>query len=334
MWSTSGIQVRTVRKWRAKGVVKEAKARLRHRMLVGVITHGRTRLGSFPTPQANTSGRKEGRHLVQEQVRADVEESRACKVVGMKQLGALTRWENEVERKVALYNVFASQSKTCTQEAQQSHQHVDWFSSEVPYCPFSAAVQRHLERESTGGGLIRFWRPSAQELTGKTFPTLQETHRLCQRWRAAKASQDNICRYPDLGKRLAAVGWPWTAAKCPQPSHCDHPATRHCHYVWVLQASCAAEADSPMGRLLGRNFWKEALQVRETGFNCRQAGWREVSPRISWLHGIRSTLPVKSLQQFWHWWRKEEERHPQYAWSSREGLKMAVAIKRRAMESN
>ena len=41
----------------------------------------------------NSSG-KEGRHLVQEEVRAAVEETRIAKAVGMKQQGAWTRWEN------------------------------------------------------------------------------------------------------------------------------------------------------------------------------------------------------------------------------------------------
>ena len=46
----------------------------------------------------NSSG-KEGRHLVHEEVRAAVEETRTVKAVGMKQQGAWTRWENAVERK-------------------------------------------------------------------------------------------------------------------------------------------------------------------------------------------------------------------------------------------
>ena len=71
----AGIQVRTGRKWRAEEAVQEADARLRHRSLVGVVTRGRAGLGSFPTPQMNTRG-KEGRRLVQEEVRAAVEETR------------------------------------------------------------------------------------------------------------------------------------------------------------------------------------------------------------------------------------------------------------------
>ena len=64
-----------------------------------MVTRSRAGLGSFPTPKMNTSG-KERRHLVQEEVRAAVEETRTCKAVGMRQQGAWTRWENAVERKV------------------------------------------------------------------------------------------------------------------------------------------------------------------------------------------------------------------------------------------
>ena len=55
--ANAGIQVRTGRKWRAEEAVKEAKARLRHRSLVGVVTQGRAGLGPFPTPQLNTRGK-------------------------------------------------------------------------------------------------------------------------------------------------------------------------------------------------------------------------------------------------------------------------------------
>lgn len=89
----------------------------------------------------NTKG-KEGRHLVQEEVRAAVEETRTCKAVGMKQQGAWTRWENAVERKVtwadlwkaephrikfliqAVYDVLPSPSNLHT-----------WGIADTPACP-------------------------------------------------------------------------------------------------------------------------------------------------------------------------------------------------------
>ncbi|XP_054626149.1 uncharacterized protein LOC129178189 [Dunckerocampus dactyliophorus] len=104
----AGIQVRTGRKWRAEEAVQEADARLHHRSLVGVVTRSRTGLGSFPCPQMNTRG-KERRRLVQEEVRAAVEETRTCKAVGMKHQGAWMRWENAVERKVTWAELWKSE---------------------------------------------------------------------------------------------------------------------------------------------------------------------------------------------------------------------------------
>ena len=65
---------------------------------MGVVTRGHAGLESFAIPQTNTRG-KEGRHLLQEEVRAAVDETRSCKAVGMRQQGAWTRLENAVERK-------------------------------------------------------------------------------------------------------------------------------------------------------------------------------------------------------------------------------------------
>ena len=57
----AGIQVRSGRTWREEEAVQDADARLRHRSVVGVVTQGRAVLGSFPTPQMNTRGKKERR---------------------------------------------------------------------------------------------------------------------------------------------------------------------------------------------------------------------------------------------------------------------------------
>ncbi|XP_060938981.1 uncharacterized protein LOC133018922 [Limanda limanda] len=137
----AGIQVRTGRKWRAEDAVQEADARLRHRSLVGVVTRSRAGLGSFPTPQMNTRG-KERRRLVQEEVRAAVEETRTCKAVGMKQQGAWTRWENAVERKVTwaeLWKAEPHRIKFLIQAVYDvlpspSNLHI-WGIAETPACP-------------------------------------------------------------------------------------------------------------------------------------------------------------------------------------------------------
>lgn len=104
----AGIQVKTGRKWKAEEAFQEAEARLRHRSLVGVVTRSRAGLGSFPPPALNPSG-KERRHLIQEEARAAVEETRTSKAVGLKQQGAWMRWENAVERKVTWAEIWKAE---------------------------------------------------------------------------------------------------------------------------------------------------------------------------------------------------------------------------------
>ena len=114
---------------------------MRQRNMVGVVTHCRTGLGSFPTPQMNSSG-KGGRRLVQEEVRAAVEEKRTVKAVGMKQQGAWTRWENAFERKVTwaeLWKAEPHRIKFLIQAVYDvlpcpSNLHT-WGLAETPACP-------------------------------------------------------------------------------------------------------------------------------------------------------------------------------------------------------
>ncbi len=84
----AGIEVRTGRKWKAEGAVRQAEARLDHNRLVGVVARGRAGLGSFSTLHIDTIKGKERRRPVQEEVRAVVEEERTCRTVGMRQQGA------------------------------------------------------------------------------------------------------------------------------------------------------------------------------------------------------------------------------------------------------
>ncbi len=65
-----------------------------------MVSQGRAGLGSFPVPHVNLSSGNERNSLVQEEVRATVEEIRSCRAVGMKQQGAWTRWEKAIDRKV------------------------------------------------------------------------------------------------------------------------------------------------------------------------------------------------------------------------------------------
>lgn len=98
--ANAGTQVRTGRKWRVEEAVQDAEARLSHRRVVGVITRGQIGLGCFPSPQTQTISQKERRRLVQEEVKAVLEETRSCKAVGLRQQGAWMRRESVIDRKV------------------------------------------------------------------------------------------------------------------------------------------------------------------------------------------------------------------------------------------
>ena len=99
--SGAGVAVKTGRKWRAEAAVEQAESRLRHRVLVGTVARGRAGLGTLISPRFDKARGKERRQLVQNEVRAVVEEERSSRAVGMRQQGAWTRWEQVVERKIS-----------------------------------------------------------------------------------------------------------------------------------------------------------------------------------------------------------------------------------------
>ena len=74
-----------------------AEERLRHKDILGSIAKGRAGLEVFPSTHINSAKGKERRQLIQGEVREGVE-GRYCKMVGLSQQGAWTRWE-DVERK-------------------------------------------------------------------------------------------------------------------------------------------------------------------------------------------------------------------------------------------
>ncbi|XP_067280778.1 uncharacterized protein [Pseudorasbora parva] len=122
----AGIEVRTGRKWRAVAAVDEAESRLRHRSLIGAVTHGRAGLGSGTTPRYNKAQGKDRRALVQQEVRVAVEEERASRMVGMRQQGAWTRWENAVDRKVTWVELWKETSEMSSMSSRS-------FSLNLPY---------------------------------------------------------------------------------------------------------------------------------------------------------------------------------------------------------
>ena len=81
--AAAGIEVRTGRIWSAKKELGNAEERLRQKALVGVVVIGRAGLGYFPNTQIHKPKEKQRRKLIQEEVRASVEEERRRKMVGL-----------------------------------------------------------------------------------------------------------------------------------------------------------------------------------------------------------------------------------------------------------
>ncbi len=96
----AGIVVRTGRKWRAAEAVQQAKTRLKHKAILGTVAQGRAGLGSLRATRYNSASGKERQRLVQEEVRASVEEERTCRAVVMWQQGTWMMWEQVMERSV------------------------------------------------------------------------------------------------------------------------------------------------------------------------------------------------------------------------------------------
>lgn len=98
--ASAGILVKTGRKWQAHEAVSRAETRLRHKVLVGTVAMGRAGLRSSPKPRYDKARGKEKRQLVQDEIRAEVEEERFSKMACMSKQGAWTRWEHAEPRKL------------------------------------------------------------------------------------------------------------------------------------------------------------------------------------------------------------------------------------------
>ncbi|KAL0148307.1 hypothetical protein M9458_056369 [Cirrhinus mrigala] len=98
--TAAGILVKTGRKWQAQEAVTKAEVRLRHKTLVGSVATGRAGFGCFPRPRYDLARGKERRRLIQDEIRAEVEEERYTKMAGMSKQGAWTRWEQVDPRRI------------------------------------------------------------------------------------------------------------------------------------------------------------------------------------------------------------------------------------------
>ncbi len=165
----AGIVVRTGRKWRAAEAVQQAKTRLKHKAILGTVAQGRAGLGSLRATRYNSASGKERQRLVQEEVRASVEEERTCRAVVMWQQGTWMMWEQVMERSVTwmviwkwnpqrikfliqgVYDVLPRPSNLCI-----------WGKIDTPACPLffqSRDIRTHPEQLLQGAG----WGPVSME---------------------------------------------------------------------------------------------------------------------------------------------------------------------------
>ncbi len=148
----AGMEVRTGRKWKAEGAIRQAEARLDHNRLVGVVARCRAGLGSFSTPHIDTFKGKERRCLVQEEVSSGrggekLQDSRN------EAARCLIRWENAIERKVTwagLWKAEPQRIKFLIQAVYDvlpspSNLHI-WGKVESPACPlwFRRGTLEHI----------------------------------------------------------------------------------------------------------------------------------------------------------------------------------------------
>ena len=100
------VEIRTGRKWKATKELQVAEERLKQKAMVGVVAKGTAGLGYFPTTQVSQAKGKDRRRLIQEEVRKGVEEDRLCKMVGLAQQGAWTKWEDTIQRKISWTDIW------------------------------------------------------------------------------------------------------------------------------------------------------------------------------------------------------------------------------------
>ncbi|KAK0146184.1 hypothetical protein N1851_014501 [Merluccius polli] len=104
--SGAGIVVRTGRKWRAADAVQQAETRLKHKAILGTVAQGRAGLVSRAVARYDSASGRERQRLVQEEVRASVDEERTSRAVAMRQQGAWMNWEQAMERSVTWKDIW------------------------------------------------------------------------------------------------------------------------------------------------------------------------------------------------------------------------------------
>ena len=89
----ANISVEAGRKWKISAEVEEAKSRLRLQDIAGIANTGREGIGMYHRQYFGNSNEKQKRGLIVQQVRVKEEERRRCRIAGLSQQAASTRWQ-------------------------------------------------------------------------------------------------------------------------------------------------------------------------------------------------------------------------------------------------
>ena len=143
----AGIEVRTGRKWSAIKELDIAEERLRVKTIVGTIAVGKTGLGFSPSTRVDQASREERQHLLQEEVRTGVEERRLTKMVGCRQQGAWTKWEQTERRKVSWADIWSTDFSRTRFLLQMVYDTLPspanlclWGKKDTPKCPLCPGI--------------------------------------------------------------------------------------------------------------------------------------------------------------------------------------------------
>lgn len=163
--SGAGIVVRTGRKRRAADAVQQAETRLKRKAILGTVAQGRAGLGSSTATRYDCASGRERQKLVQDEVRASVEEERTSRAVAMRQQGAWMRWEQAMERSVTWRETWQWDPQRITFMIQGVYDVLPspsnlfrWGKVETPACPLcsKAGTLEHM-LDSCSKALAEGW---------------------------------------------------------------------------------------------------------------------------------------------------------------------------------
>ncbi|XP_049897834.1 uncharacterized protein LOC126388657 [Epinephelus moara] len=294
--SSAGIEVRTGRKWKAHEAVNQAEFRLQHSELVGTVASGRSGLGSNPRPHLIKAQGKERRQLIQEEVRAGVEEARCTRTVGMRQQGAWTRWEEAADRKISWTELWRSEPHRIKFLIQSVYDVLPspsnllrWGLAENPLCPLcqSAGSLEHILSccpRALGDGRYRWRHDQVLRVIAEVISTGISTSKHQQPTRQSIAfvragEKPQQCRSQAGGLLATARDWQLKVDLGRQLKFPENIAVTTLRPDMVLVSETTKqvvllELTVPWEDRMEEAFERKRAKFEELAGECRSRGWR------------------------------------------------------------